>query len=80
MVTLTSHSQEAAVRQARIDLAAAHRLAVRDELHEGTWNHFSLAVRTAPERMLITPSFMHWSQVTASNLVDVGPGTARRDG
>ncbi|MBT7760066.1 MAG: hypothetical protein HN732_22240, partial [Rhodospirillaceae bacterium] len=35
---------DAAQRQARIDLAAAHRLAVKDGLHEGIFNHFTLAV------------------------------------
>ncbi len=62
----------AATTAAREDLAAAHRLAVRDGLNEGTWNHFSLTHPDDPERMLITPSYTHWSQVTASNLVDVG--------
>lgn len=59
-------------RQARIDLAAAHRWAVRDGLHEGTWNHLSLVHPDDPTRLLITPSYTHWSQVTASSLVDVG--------
>jgi ribulose-5-phosphate 4-epimerase/fuculose-1-phosphate aldolase len=57
------------VRAARIDLAAAHRLAVFDNLNEGSWNHFSVAVPGAPGRMLVTPAGRHWRQVTASNLV-----------
>ena len=64
---------EAAARQARVDLAAAHRLAVMDDLHEGTWNHFSAKVPGDPERILLTPSNTHWSQVTAGSLVEVGP-------
>ena len=52
----------------RCDLAAAHRLAVRDGLNEGTWNHLSAMSPDHPERMLITPGYTHWSQVTASNL------------
>lgn len=63
---------EAAV-QARIDLAAAHRLAVMDDLHEGTWNHFSRRLPGDPRRFLITPPSVHWSQVTASSLVEHGP-------
>ena len=68
-----------AVTTAREDLAAAHRLAVRDGLNEGTWNHLSLTHPDDPERMLITPSYTHWSQVTASNLVDVGPEYERSE-
>jgi len=61
------------VRGARIDLAAAHRLAAREGLAEGTWNHLTLTHPEDPERMLMTPANEHWSQVTASSLLDVGP-------
>jgi ribulose-5-phosphate 4-epimerase/fuculose-1-phosphate aldolase len=61
------------VRQARIDLAAAHRLAVMDDLHEGTWNHFSRRHPGDPRRFLISPPSVHWSQVNASNIVEHGP-------
>jgi ribulose-5-phosphate 4-epimerase/fuculose-1-phosphate aldolase len=61
------------VDHARADLAAAHRLAVRDELHEGTWNHLSVTVPGGPERMLITPGICHWSQIDASSLAELGP-------
>ena len=64
------------VRDARLDLAAAHRLAVRDGLSEGTWSHLTLIHPEDPERMLMSPPYWHWSQVTASSLVDVGPGFA----
>jgi ribulose-5-phosphate 4-epimerase/fuculose-1-phosphate aldolase len=63
----------ASVRQARVDLAAAHRLAVMDDLHEGTWSHLSLTVPGDPGSFLVTPPATHWSQVTASHLVRVGP-------
>lgn len=59
--------------QARCDLAAAHRIAVMDGLHEGTWNHFSLMSPTEPEQMLISPGDTHWSMVRASNLTLMGP-------
>lgn len=62
------------VREARVDLAAAHRLAVRDGMSEGTWSHMTLIHPEDPERMLMTPAYWHWSQVTASSLVDCGPG------
>jgi ribulose-5-phosphate 4-epimerase/fuculose-1-phosphate aldolase len=65
--TTTSEDQ---ARRARVDLAAAHRLAVFDGLNEGSWNHFSVALPDG--QMLVTPAERHWQQVTASNLVLVG--------
>ncbi len=64
------NSRELEVRR---DLAAAHRLAVRDGLNEGTWNHLSVMSPDDPGIMLISPGYTHWSQVTASNLAAVGP-------
>lgn len=64
---------DAAAERARTDLAAAHRLAVRDDLHEGTWNHLSVTVPGDPSRILITPGLQHWSQVRAGDLVELGP-------
>ncbi len=65
---------------ARRDLAAAHRLAVRDGLNEGTWNHMSLISPDNPEDMLISPGHTHWAQVTASNLALLGPDGALKAG
>jgi len=56
------------IQQARIDLAAALRLAVRFGLQEGICNHFSYAVPGRNDRFLLNPYGTHWSQVTASNL------------
>lgn len=66
---------------ARIDLAAAHRLCVYDDLHEGTWNHISLTDPEDPSKILISPSYVHWSQVTASSLERLGANdhAAKRD-
>jgi ribulose-5-phosphate 4-epimerase/fuculose-1-phosphate aldolase len=61
------------LQHVRADLAAAHRLAVRDDLHEGTWNHLSVTDPTDPSRILITPDMRHWSQVRASDLAELGP-------
>ena len=44
----------AAERQARIDLAAAFRLAVRMDLHEGVCNHFTLMLPDG-KRFLLNP-------------------------
>src|SRR6267143_4717486 len=55
-------------RAARIDLAAAFRLAARTELHEGVCNHFSLMLPDG-KRFLLNRYGLHWSEVTASNLL-----------
>ncbi len=65
--------QELAVRTAveqaiRVDLAAAFRLAVRLDLHEGVCNHFS-AMLPDGKRFLLNRYGLHWSEVTASNLL-----------
>lgn len=61
-----------AARQARVDLAAAHRLAVRDGFSEGIFNHLTLAVPGADDRYLQIPFGLHWSEVTASCFMEVG--------
>jgi ribulose-5-phosphate 4-epimerase/fuculose-1-phosphate aldolase len=65
-------------QSARMELAAAHRLAVIDDFHEGSWNHLSLAHPDRPESFLLTPPATHWSQVHASNLIELGPGDQKR--
>lgn len=57
-------------RQGRVDLAAAFRLAVRLDLHEGVCNHFSLMLPDA-KRFLLNCYGLHWSEVSASNLLAV---------
>ena len=59
----------AAVERAiRVDLAAAFRLAVRLDLHEGVCNHFSVMLPDG-KRFLLNRYGLHWSEVTASNLL-----------
>ena len=58
--------------QARVDLAAAHRLAERQGFSEGILNHFTLAVPGTTDRYLQIPFGLHWSGVTASCLMEVG--------
>lgn len=55
-------------RSARVDLAAAFRLAVRLDLHEGVCNHFSVMLPDS-RRFLLNRYGLHWSEVTASNLL-----------
>src|SRR5947199_6817655 len=62
----------AAERQARVDLEAAHRLAVSHGFSEGIFNHFTLAVPGRDDRYYQIPFGLHWSEVTASVLMEVG--------
>jgi len=55
------------LRQGRVDLAAAFRIAERHGLHEGICNHFSLAV--AEDAFLLNLYGQHWSEVSASELL-----------
>src|SRR5687768_4396435 len=69
MGTMREMQSAAALERAmRVDLAAAFRLAVRLDLHEGVCNHFS-AMMPDGKRFLLNRFGLHWSEVTASNLV-----------
>jgi ribulose-5-phosphate 4-epimerase/fuculose-1-phosphate aldolase len=56
------------------DLAAAFRLAARNDLHEGVCNHFSVAVRNEEDQFLLNPPNVHWSLMRASDLLLVDGG------
>jgi ribulose-5-phosphate 4-epimerase/fuculose-1-phosphate aldolase len=58
--------------QARIDLAAAHRLAFRHGFNEGIFNHLTFVVPGRADRYYQIPFGMHWSEVTASSFMEVG--------
>lgn len=57
--------------RARVDLAAALRWASRLDFGEGICNHFSMEMPGAPQRFLINPQGLHWSEVTPDDLVVV---------
>jgi ribulose-5-phosphate 4-epimerase/fuculose-1-phosphate aldolase len=57
------------VTQAKIHLAAAHRLAVLDQLDEGIDNHFTMVVPGRESQYLILPFGLHWSEARASDMV-----------
>ncbi|MDH3688096.1 MAG: aldolase [Gammaproteobacteria bacterium] len=57
------------LKQARIDLAAALRLAARFGLGEGICNHFSYMIPGTNDQFLINPQGYHWSEITASSLL-----------
>ena len=58
-----------AVAEARVQLAAAHRLAVLHELEEGIDNHFTMTVPGRDGQYLILPFGLHWSEARASDLI-----------
>ena len=66
--------------QARVDLAAAHRLAFIQGFSEGIFNHLTLTVPGRKDLYYQIPFGMHWSEVTASSFMEVGidDGKVRR--
>jgi ribulose-5-phosphate 4-epimerase/fuculose-1-phosphate aldolase len=58
--------------KARVDLAAAHRLAFMHGFSEGIFNHLTLVVPGRNDRYYQIPFGMHWSEVTASSFMEVG--------
>ncbi len=57
------------VAQAKIHLAAAHRLAALHELEEGIDNHFTVSLPGKPDQFLILPFGIHWSEARASDMM-----------
>ena len=58
--------------QARVDLAAAHRLAYMHGFSEGIFNHLTFTVPGRSDRYYQIPFGTHWSEVTASTFMEVG--------
>lgn len=56
---------------ARVDLAAMYRIFDYLNWDESIYNHISLRVPNEPNHFLINPFGLHYSEVTASNLVKV---------
>jgi len=69
--------------EARVDLAAAFRWAVRWNMLEGVANHFSLAVSDDGATFLVNPNGRHFSRIRASELLLIDandPTTMERPG
>jgi len=58
-----------AVDEARVHLAAAHRMAVLHQLEEGIDNHFTMTVPGRGGQYLILPFGLHWSEARASDMI-----------
>ena len=57
------------ILQAKIHLAAAHRLAVYHELEQGIDNHFTVTLPGRDDQYLILPFGLHWSEARASDMI-----------
>jgi ribulose-5-phosphate 4-epimerase/fuculose-1-phosphate aldolase len=57
------------IRQLRINLAAAFRLAVQFDWHESVGNHFSAAVSADGKRFLMNPRWRHFGSIRASDIM-----------
>ncbi|MEZ0307023.1 MAG: class II aldolase/adducin family protein, partial [Ramlibacter sp.] len=58
-----------AIAQAKVHLAAAHRLAYFHQLEEGIDNHFTISVPGREGQYLILPFGFHWSEARASDMM-----------
>jgi ribulose-5-phosphate 4-epimerase/fuculose-1-phosphate aldolase len=67
--SLSSKRAADPIREAKIHLAAAHRLAVYHELEEGIDNHFTVTLPGGDDRYLILPFGLHWSEARASDMI-----------
>ena len=65
----TSPSHAVDEWQLRVELAAAFRLAVRNDWHEAVANHLSLAVSPDGRKFLMNPRWRHFSRIRASDLL-----------
>jgi ribulose-5-phosphate 4-epimerase/fuculose-1-phosphate aldolase len=76
------------VQEARVDLAAAFRLAARLNFDDTIWNHFSLTVPGTTDRFLVKPHGLLMKEIRASDLIIVdtdgntveGRGACERSG
>ena len=60
-----------ALRQARIDLAACHRIASRLGFNEAIDNHMTLMVPGRDDCFYLAPFGVHWSEVRASDFCEL---------
>jgi ribulose-5-phosphate 4-epimerase/fuculose-1-phosphate aldolase len=68
-MTVTQLKTKSSEWQARVDLAAAFRLAEHFNWHEAVANHFSLAISGDGKRFLMNPRWRHFSAIKASDLL-----------
>ena len=60
------------LRQARIDIAAVHRIAARMGFNEGfNGGHFTLMAPGRSELILTIPNGLHWEEVRPDNVIAI---------
>ena len=67
--TLPTHINPDPIRQTKIHLAAALRLAVHDGFDEGIDNHFTVCVPGRDDQYMVLPFGLHWSEARASDIM-----------
>ena len=67
--TLPTQLNTDPIRQAKIHLAAALRLAVHDGFDEGIDNHFTVCVPGREDQYMVLPFGLHWSEARASDMM-----------
>jgi ribulose-5-phosphate 4-epimerase/fuculose-1-phosphate aldolase len=65
------HSNDTGLLQARIDLAALHRIAHAHQWNESVVNHMTFMVPGRSDQYLIIPYGLHWDEVKASDFLIV---------
>lgn len=78
----SSSTHQQAIRQAKVDLTGALRMAALLGLHEGVCNHFSLAVprNDGEDAFLINPQGVYWGDIVPSDIVTVDVHGNKLDG
>ena len=67
--TLPTQINPGPIRQTKIHLAAALRLAVHDGFDEGIDNHFTVSVPGREDQYMVLPFGLHWSEARASDIM-----------
>ena len=67
--TLPTQINHDPIRQTKIHLAAALRLAVHDGFDEGIDNHFTVCVPGREDQYMVLPFGLHWSEARASDIM-----------
>ena len=69
VLTLPTQINPDPIRQTKIHLAAALRLAVHDGFDEGIDNHFTVSVPGREDQYMVLPFELHWSEARASDIM-----------
>jgi ribulose-5-phosphate 4-epimerase/fuculose-1-phosphate aldolase len=74
LATTTANVGGSIETELRVDLAAAFRLAVEQDWHEGVSNHFSATTSDDGRKFLMNPKWRHFAGIKASDLIEYDSG------